>query len=120
MRLLIGSGSLPDTQCQLNTVVYYTIQYMDTLAFLACIHSLLLWHQLPLFQYSLIRISPTIVPRLQLRYGFTAGIPEFTSVLNHNTLPTIHNTKLIRLSMRWFQRKQSRSKGSVLLREGLE
>jgi hypothetical protein len=80
---------------------------------------LLRWHHLPLFQNSLIRISSTTAPRLQLHYGFNAGIPEFTLVLNYNTLPTMHNTELIRLSTRWLQRKQFRSKGSVSFRRGL-
>jgi hypothetical protein len=61
--------------------------------------------------------SPTTAPRLNLHHDLNAGISGSTSVLNHNTLPTIHNNELIRLSMRWFQRKQSRSKGSVLLRK---
>ncbi|KAK2450300.1 hypothetical protein QL285_009426 [Trifolium repens] len=58
-----------------------------------------------------------MAPRLPLSYDLNAEIPEFTSVLNHNTLPTIHNTELIRLSTRWFQRKQSSSKESVLLKK---
>ncbi|KAK2369554.1 hypothetical protein QL285_082682 [Trifolium repens] len=79
-----------------------------------------LWHHLPQFPISSYENSPTTAPRLHLHYDNNAGISESTSVLNHNTLPTIHNTELIRLSTRWFQRKQSRSKGSVLLRKGLE
>jgi hypothetical protein len=34
VRLLLGSGSLPDTQCWLNTIMRYTLQYKDTLTFL--------------------------------------------------------------------------------------
>ncbi|KAK2456669.1 hypothetical protein QL285_004017 [Trifolium repens] len=83
------------------------------------LRNLLLWHHLPLFQNPLIRFSSDDSSLIALHCDVNAGISEFTSVLNHNTLPTIHNTELIRLSTRRFQRKQSRSKGSALFRKGL-
>ncbi|KAK2456282.1 hypothetical protein QL285_003661 [Trifolium repens] len=108
----------------------YTFEYKGTLAFLMNLsllpyalqtYFLLRWHHLPLFQRSVLRTFPQ---RLLRDCTFTVNLllelPWSTSVLNHNTLPTIHNTELIRLSTRWFQRKQSRSKGSVLLRKGLK
>jgi hypothetical protein len=45
---------------------------------------------------------------LHLHYDLATRPSWSTSVLNRNTLPTIHDTELIGLSTQWFQRKQSR------------
>jgi hypothetical protein len=77
--------------------------------------SLLRWHHLPRSNIHLMNLL-----RWHHHYGFNAGIPEFTLVLNYNTLPTIRNTELIRLNTRWFQRKQFRSKRVCITYERIE
>jgi hypothetical protein len=96
-------------QAYLLVLVSIYLLRLNSLLHLLRLHNLLMWHHLPLFQHSVIRTFSNGCFSIALHCDLNDGISEFTSVLNHNTLPTIRNTELIRLSTRLFQRKQFRS-----------
>ncbi|KAK2454036.1 hypothetical protein QL285_001640 [Trifolium repens] len=121
--VILGLGNSPDTLCQWNTVVHYALQSYWYTYFPSSynlysglkLRNLLLGHHLPLFQNPPMRYSSDDSSLIALTATLTLEFQSSLQFLNHNTLPTVHNTELIRLSTRRFQRKQSRSKGSVLI-----